>query len=279
MCISSGLATFNGTTIYLGQRNHPVFGPIFVVGYENRVTNLSPGPNAMLLHFPAQEMSQKNFEGTSHSEHILADMREAIAPKPQALPVDFAPMGPVAAAAQAVEIFGRGIYTVVLARDARAIPSALEQIPVHKRIAPNQPLFDFYADHFPGYPIALCCFDNQEARDADPLLMWYRPLDPDHFVLPALDSHTGAVPDLNEEVEVDHWLILGSDEMPEHVGVPVRYSDRHMRTRVRLLLPSRVIGTHMQGKMRNGDFALRYQDVLRGDLSRIERVQPAPFNE
>ena len=150
--------------------------------------------------------------------------------------------------------------------------TSIEQVPAHKRIVPNTPLFDFYAHHFPGYPIALCCFDNQEARDADPLVMWYRPLDASRFLLPALDCHTGAVPDLDEEVEVDHWLIFGSDEMPEHVGVPVRYTDRHMRTRVRLLLPTRVVGTHLQGRMRNGDFSLRYEDVLRGDVSHIERV-------
>ncbi|HET8846642.1 MAG TPA: hypothetical protein VFN35_34590 [Ktedonobacteraceae bacterium] len=77
MCVSSEPATFSGTTIYLRQCNHSVFGSIFVVVYENRVANLSSGPNAMLLHFPAQEMSQKHFEGTTYSEHILADMREA----------------------------------------------------------------------------------------------------------------------------------------------------------------------------------------------------------
>src|SRR5690242_16809493 len=109
MCVSSGPATFGGTTIYLGQRNHPVFGPIFVVGYENRVANLSQGPNAMLLHFPAQEMSQKHFESTDHSGRILADMREAIAPKPLTRAIN-PNSGPAeCAAAPVVEVFDRGI--------------------------------------------------------------------------------------------------------------------------------------------------------------------------
>ena len=90
MCVSAGLAQFTGTILYLGRRNHPEHGQVFVLGYENRATNLSEGPNAMLLHFP-------------------------------------------------------------------------------------------------GYPVALCCFDNTEARESEPLLLWYKPMNPDRFVLPGLD--------------------------------------------------------------------------------------------
>lgn len=63
MCVSTELAQFAGTTIYLGRKNHPAYGQVFVLGYQNRAINLSEGPNAMLLHFSALGMTQKTFLG------------------------------------------------------------------------------------------------------------------------------------------------------------------------------------------------------------------------
>src|SRR5579862_5582373 len=189
MCVSAGRAQFTGTTIYLGRKNHPEYGQVFVLGYENRAANLSEGPNAMLLHFPALGMTQHNFLGTRKCQSILTDMKAAVSPASASPKMDW--MG---SPTQTVEVFDRGIYTVVLASHARDIPDALAQVPTRKRIAINRPLFDFYAEHFPGYPVALCCIDQTEARESEPLLLWYKPMHPDRFVLPGLDGHTGGVP-------------------------------------------------------------------------------------
>ena len=268
MCVSAGLAQFTGTILYLGRRNHPEYGQVFVLGYENRATNLSEGPNAMFLHFPALGMTQKNFLGTSKCSSILTDMRETVI-RSSLRSYEMAWMG---SHAEMVEVFDRGIYTVVLASNARCIPDALNQVPVRKRIAINRPLFDFYAEHFPGYPVALCCFDNTEARESEPLLLWYKPMNPDRFVLPGLDGHTGGVPALHEQVEVDHWIIVSSDDMPDEIGSEVHYSNGSMPWKIRSFLPSRVLGKYFRGTMRNGDFTLLHDDVVRGDLSRIQRV-------
>ncbi len=181
MCVSAGLAQFTGTILYLGRRNHPEHGQVFVLGYENRATNLSEGPNAMLLHFPGYPVALCCFDNTEarESEPLLL-WYKPMNPDPR----EIAWMG---SHAETVEVFDRGIYTVVLASNARCIPDALDQIPVRKRIAINRPLFDFYAEHFSGYPVALCCFDNTEARESEPLLLWYKPMNPDRFVLPGLD--------------------------------------------------------------------------------------------
>ena len=70
-------------------------------------------------------------------------------------------------------MFEHDIYTVVLAADATLIPEALSLVPEHRRVPANRPLFYFYARMYPGYAVALCCFDNRDAARSDPLLLWY----------------------------------------------------------------------------------------------------------
>ncbi|HEU5379076.1 MAG TPA: hypothetical protein VFV38_26935 [Ktedonobacteraceae bacterium] len=93
-------------------------------------------------------------------------------------------------------------------------------------------------------------------------------------MLPGLDCHTGNPPDFHEQVAVDHWIMLASDDMPAEVGDEVYYSDRFMPWETRSFLPSRVIGKYFHGTMGNGDFAFLHADVVRGDLSHMQRVQP-----
>jgi hypothetical protein len=117
-----------------------------------------------------------------------------------------------AAAMSHAEVFPHDIYTVVLAQDAARIPAALERVEPRKRPALNHELFEFSADLYPRYLIALCCFDNADAAQAKPLLLWYEPLEHDRLVLPAIDCRTGAIPDLTADVRTDHWLLFGSDD-------------------------------------------------------------------
>src|SRR5205823_2395778 len=71
-----------------------------------------------------------------------------------------------------VEVFDSGIYTVVLARDARAIPGALSQVPAAKQPVLNPELFQAYARWYPDWTFALCCFSNRQAARATPMLWW-----------------------------------------------------------------------------------------------------------
>jgi hypothetical protein len=93
-------------------------------------------------------------------------------------------------------------------------------------------------------------------------------------VLPAVDCHTGAVPDLEAEVLTDHWTLFGSDRAGGDWGEPVDYGKKPDR-RLLEFLPSRVVGRRVAEYLPNGDFALAHDDLLRGDLARIERVAPA----
>lgn len=136
-------------------------------------------------------------------------------------------------------------------------------------------LLRFYADHFPDHAVAVCCFDNADARRAKPLLLWYQPLDPERLTVPALDSHTGGAPDLDAAVPVDHWVLFSTDQAPSDWGAPVAYPG-DMRHRLRALLPAAVVGRHYGPgqSLPNGDFTISHRDLRTGDLDRIERLRP-----
>src|SRR5438132_410397 len=229
MCVSAAPAEFSGTIVYIGRHTHPEYGPVEVLGYQNTVVNLADGPNAMLLHLPATGMSSVNFLDAGETPYILRDL---VSSAGGGLPAG-------------VEVFDYDVYTVVLAADPRAIPAALEQVPPAKRPTLAPDLFRFYADTFPGYPVAVCCFDNADARRAAPLLLWYRPIFADRLTAPALDAHSGGPPDPDALVRPDHWVLVGLDEPPAGWRAPVRY--RREPGPLAPFLPRRVIGREVTG--------------------------------
>jgi hypothetical protein len=271
VCVSLGPAEFSGTILYCGRRLHPGHGLIEVLGYQNTAVNLAAGPNAMLLHLPAASLTPGQFLPAGRAGSVLRDMVRAVRPAaagPALMGTDW--MGGAGGAA----VFQRDIYTIVLADSATQIPSALDRVEPRKRPPLNRDLFGFYADLFPGYPVALCCFDNADAAEAKPLMLWYQPADHDRLVLPAIDSHTGTVPDLDADVMTDHWLLLGSDNAGDNWGEPVPY-DKQLRRRLLDFLPPRVMGVQVSGLLPNGDFAITHDDLVNGRLDRIERLAPA----
>jgi hypothetical protein len=82
------------------------------------------------------------------------------------------------------------------------------------------------------------------------LVLWYRPLDQGRLILSAIDCHTGA-----------DW------------GERVGYGAKPKRKLLEFL-PQRVMGAHSKEILPNGDFAVAHDDLLRGDLHRVERVRP-----
>jgi hypothetical protein len=268
MCVSMDVAEFTGTAAYLGRLRHPEHGLIHVLGYQNTARNQASGPNAMLLHLPTTNMSAQHFLPVGRDGDVLDRMLDAIAPASASLDDGIAWMS------DEVEVFEHDIYTVLLAADATAIPAALDRVPERKRPRLNPDLFAFYARHYPEHRIAVCCFDNTEAHRAKPLLMWYPPIDPDLLIIPALDCHTGAPPDLDAQVEVDHSIVFGTDEGGPDWGSPVSYSPT-MRAKLRAFLTDAVFGAYVRGSMPNGDFAISHADLLAERFDRIERVGPS----
>ncbi|MFI6645794.1 hypothetical protein [Streptomyces sp. NPDC050504] len=274
MCISVAPAAFSGTTLYVGRQTHPEHGLIHVLGYQNTAVNLSRGPNAMLLHLPGVGMTPRNFVPVGHDADVLVRMVEAVRPAPEDGPVPMDWMECAEPEAHVVHVFEHDVYTVLLAADPTCVPDALAQVPAHKRPVLEPELFEFYAERYSQHTIAVCCFDNAQAQEAKPLLMWFEPLDDGELVAPALDCHSGAAPDLGARVDVDHWVVFGTDECGEEWGEPVTYRSG-MRRRLRRLLPDRVMGARFDGALPNGDFALSHEALLAGDLGRVRRVGPA----
>ena len=210
MCISASAAELSGTILFAGRRLHRVHGWVEVLGYQNTAANQAAGPNAMLLHLPARKVTSAQFLNVGRCDKVLRDMASAVqavgAGRSLSDEVDWMGGG-------RVEVFERDIYTIVLADRATDIhiPRALERVPERKRPVVSHDLLTFYADCFPSYPVALCCFDNAEAMQAKPLMLWYRPLDEERLVLPAIDCHTGAAPDLAASVRTDHTVVHRPD--------------------------------------------------------------------
>ncbi|KMS77605.1 MULTISPECIES: hypothetical protein [Streptomyces] len=271
MCISTSEAAFSGTIVYCGRQHHPVHGLIHVLGYQNTAVNLADGPNAMLLHLPTTRLTPRHFLSAGRTGDVLSRMVAAVEPV-AAGAHDIAWMS---AEPQPVQVFDHDVYTVLLATDPTAVPTALRQVPPHRRPDLDPDLLRFYADHFPDHTIAVCCFDNADARRAKPLLLWYPPLDPDQLTVPALDSHTGTAPDLDASVTVDHWVLLSTDRAPAGWGEPVDYP-KNMRHSLRAFLPTAVVGRYYgEGQtLTNGDFTISHRNLLAGDLDRIERLRP-----
>jgi hypothetical protein len=224
----------------------------------------------MLLHLPTRRMRRENFLSVGRSSDVLERMVDAVRPRSVAAPGGIAWME---AAPTGVEVFEHDIYTVLLARDPHAIPAALAGVPAHRRPRLDPGLLSFYAQWYPEHAVAVCCFDNAQAAQAKPLLMWYEPNDPELLTLPALDCHTGQAPDPGSETVVDHWVLFGTDEAPEGWGEPVDH-DPAMRHSLRGFLPDTVVGRSFVGTLPNGDFAIGHGDLLTGDLDRVVRLQP-----
>lgn len=274
MCVSPGPAEFSGTTLYVGRRHHAEHGLVHVLGYQNIAANRAQGPNAMLLHLPARGVTQDNFLYVGRTTDVLERMVAAVRPRPVAVAGGPAVMDWMGDEAARVEVFEHDIHTVLPAADPTALPHALGRVPAHKRPPLDPGLMRFYAERYPGHAMAVCCFDNAEAARAEPLLLWYTPLDPEVLTAPALDAHTGRPPGMVGSVPVDHWVLFGSDEAPHLWGEPVQH-DPDIPERLRAFLPGQVVGQHYGGLLRNGDFAVRHEDLLTSGTAQVRRV-PEP---
>jgi hypothetical protein len=228
MCVALAPAEFSNTIVYAGEVS--ALG-VHVLGYQNDSQSYPRSPygpqgyapgNAMLLHFPAAEpMTERNFLDTSGCPNILQDMESALKPPTVSVGSSYMNAAPASAMPDVV-VFTQGIYDVVLARSARFVPDALQQVAPEKRPPLNDAIFSWYDSWFPDWPVALCCFNNVTLSRSQPLLWWYRPRNPDVLFAPALDAHDGSPPELVVDVRVEHVVVFGSDRLT--TGHEVRYS-------------------------------------------------------
>lgn len=279
---------FSSTVLYGAEVRHPRDGVVHVLGYQNKVQGqvgrksffdwLPWGGigNAMILPFPAVPgtMTRANVIDTSRYKDVLQDVAKAV-PQAQFTQMETLSRSTMATRKPKVEVFeAAGIYTVVLAQNPRDIPDVLRQVPKAKRPALNPELFDAYARWYPGWTVALCCFNTRKAQLADPLLWWYKPMHPDRLFLPALDCHTGDVPNLEEDVRTNHVVAVSSYRLLK--GHSVRYSPNVPEVIAPYLRPL-VVGKEYFGHLPNGDFVCRLDEVADGTFN-AERQRPPGAN-
>jgi hypothetical protein len=260
MCITFGAAELSNTKLYAGEaRRGDRY--VHVVAYQNKVA--TEGPNAMVLPLPAAVMpGPENVVDTRGFQRFLDDIHDATGEVCRGMEAELT-------ASLEAQVFDVGSYTVVLAASPLAVPGALAGVPANKRPAVNDRVLGAFDDLYPGWPLAVCCWDG--SFEAEPLLWWYEPRMPDQLFAPSLDAHDGQPPRADAMVQVDHHVAFGSTLRP--MGMVVHYRDdqhvRHQRpvasTR---LLPPRVRGTRLEGAMPNSDFWLSTKTALAGPATR-----------
>ncbi len=277
MCCTLGPAKLTDTVLYAAEAMHN--GKlVHVLGYQNQAQNLTRAPNAMILPFPAAEpMGPENVVDTTACQHILTDYAETVRPVTRG---GHTKGGYSAATAKSVQVFDTGSYTVVLAEDARDIPEALSRVPANKRPKMNPEIFDAYNKWYPGWAIALCCFEAGVRTAPEPMLWHYTPKDTTRLFAPALDAHDGNPPKLGEQVPVSSAVVWGTMLGDIKYGVKPTFQDS-IPSIVRPFLADKVSGDHVSGSHQNGDFNMSLAELKNtGDnRPRWTRVQPPGAND
>ncbi len=254
MCVTLGPAELSNTIIYAGEavRDNK---RVHVLAYQNKATSQASRGNAMILPLPAKgNLGPANTIDTSKADYFLEDMADAIVQvRLQGMSFDSLSKG----APDSVQVFAVGSYTVVLAKDPREIPEAMRAVPMNQqpRTLPVD-IFEAYHTLYPGWPVAVCCWDG--TLEAEPLLWWYEPTNPNTLFAPGLDAHDGKPPKTLAIVDIDHTVIFGStiDSLSPTQGGEVLYRDT-LADEIKNLLPLRVAGKiYGKTRMRNGDFTL-----------------------
>lgn len=251
MCVSSSVAKFEGTIGYMGEAEAPQ-GLVHVIGYQNSAANLSSGPNSMILHFPSKNaMDESNvIDVGEKGKSLLNDWVEMYAPKPRGITKSVV--------SNKVEIFNTGIYTVAISNKPSQISSALESVPENKRPNIEPELLKWYEDSFPGWSVAVCCFDNNDMKKSEPLFWWYHPIHKERIHFPAIDSHDGSVPDLNKEVRTDHFIVYGSTKGKERtIRLKETWKeDYNLPEESKVYFPDEISAKYFGSKCPNQDFFL-----------------------
>lgn len=250
MCITIDPADLLDTILLAHSTEHEGTH-VNVIGYQNQAKNKSRSPNAMVLPFPSAEpMTQKNCIDMSGHPNLLKRYAGLVRPRARSLTKSL----------RSVQVFDSGSYTVVLAATPTDIPSVIEQVPENKRPRLHPELFDAFATWYPGWPVALCCWDGR--IEAEPLLWWYqpRPEFQDRHFLPSLDGHDGRIPNPSApSVLVDHTLIIGSHRGPSVPDVVVPNAQQiqeSVSSHHTHFFPSHVHGGKIKKQMKNGDWVL-----------------------
>lgn len=253
MCISMHPSRMTGTKIYAGEAMR---GDVYVhvLAYENGAE--TQGANAMVLPIPAVSLGPENLIDTRQFPKFIGDILQAakIPDRSRGLSRSLS-LTPDSRA----KVFDVGSYTIVAAESPEQITPALERVPVDKRPDLNEEVLMSFGHNYPGWPILVCCWRG--TVKAEPILVWYEPLNKSQVFVPTLDSHDGTWP-RQGKVQTDHLIALGSTLREYKVdprSAPVRYQG-NVPAEVKALLPNYVTGLRPDSIEENGDYFFHTSD-------------------
>ena len=268
MCICVAPGSFNSTKVYAGEAT--LNGKyVHVLAYQNNAEGQNKQePNAMILPFPTNVvMDRANVINTKSFSNFLQNIADAskIQSKSRGLKMD----NLIVAGAASFDVFENGSYTVILADNIKVVPKAMTHVVEEKRISFSYRFLLNFDKLYADQPVAVCLWKGDVK--AEPLLWWYEPKDKGTLFVPTMDSHDGNGPNLEDEVEVDHIISVGSNLLDERRFYNrVHYQD-FLTDTAKQLLPTYVHGTKISHFMKNGDMFVKVADLSRKDIPNMKR--------
>jgi hypothetical protein len=210
MCITTLTAELHSTLIGVWDINHPQHGYRHVLAYQNVPINQSNSANCMLLHIPSAEaLTPDDILNTEDSPNFLRETINKILVKKQEEEFDGMTRG--LREQPQNYITQMGVYHIAILNNVKDAQQTLNQIPSEKRPVIEQKFFDFFEEKFPNFPLLLCCFNNQDALEASPIMVHFSPIRKDVFQANMLESH-GDLPELGSPYNAHQILLYGSQK-------------------------------------------------------------------
>jgi hypothetical protein len=233
MCITSGPAVLSKTRILsfkVDENKH-------FLSYSNSAKNLSNKPNAMILPVPGT-VKQSDFVDTTAFPKFMEHLEEALTPRQRGGSFLGGQSKGIDLNARRITHFQSGMYEVFIAAGGTGpalvgmlqgkkhpVQEALKVLQPSKRPEISKELLEWYDKFYPGWDLVVCVFGADKVMESQPIAFTYRPLPEwkDALFYPAVDSHSGGIPDLNEDVDVDHFLFAPSSRgatIPSQSSMP-----------------------------------------------------------
>jgi len=215
MCVTSAPAALSKTRILsfkVDENKH-------FLAYSNSAKNLSSKANAMILPVPGK-VKEADFVDISAFPRFMENLEGMLTPRSRSL--GFSASKGID---RSVAHFQSGMYEVFIASGGigtsvagmiqgkkHPVQEALKVLQPSKRPDISKELLEWYDKFYPGWDLVVCVFGADKTMESQPIAFTYRPLPEwkDALFYPAVDSHSGGVPDLHEEVFVDHFLFAPS---------------------------------------------------------------------
>lgn len=196
----------------------PIDNRRHLLSYSNKVKNLSGKPNSMILPIPGK-VDKDWFYNTTEYNKFMNDIERdtnthlyrsaGILSKSKSLSFDE---------------FELGFYKVITSNDIDRLKYRLLEFDESQRPEISEELLNFFKSNYEGWSFVVCIFSGNKEMEAQPIMFEYEPFEYNWIYFPTMDSHTGGAPDLNEDVRMDHALILDQRGLDESKVSAVKFS-------------------------------------------------------